>query len=326
MNTAPSNVGTVGSLGIHVEVISIQALGVGAVAWLSVTPNAPNVVGHECRSLRVEETGKVPILRVLHQGGAPVLLPADLVFSGGLQTRMIARSVVIAPGSTTEVPVRCVEAGRWSSADDSTAQTFSASETVSVRMRRALSRSKGKSFISTGSYSVEQREVWERVEGELTGSGVSSFTSSYDHYLSDVKARQQEAVRAAEVRPPAIANGAIVLMASGAWLEAFPSHEVLAASANGLLADLFGKEERLFESDPRALAESAVSSVLRMEARPIERVPGTLGEPYALRAHRAYGSCLLLAGAIAHLAVGLGEEGPARPEKPTVPTRIPFSW
>jgi hypothetical protein len=325
MNSASSSVITFGTLGIHVEVLSVQAVGFGAVAWLSATPDAHDVVGHDRRSLRVEETGKVPILRVLNEGGAPLLLPADLVFSGGLQTRMLARTVVIAPGSRVEVPVRCVEAGRWSP-DDSAPGTFSASDTVSVRMRRALSRSKGKSFASTGSYSVAQREVWDRVDRELAGSGVRSDTSSYGNYLSAVKARQQEAVRAAAVEPPTAANGAVVLMSSGAWLEAFPSNDVLVASAEGLLADLFAADARPFESDPRTVAERAVSFVLSMDCRPIDSVPATLGDPYALDGFDAHGSCVLLAGALAHLAVGFGSGRVAPAENPVKPTSKPFSW
>jgi hypothetical protein len=326
MNTALSSIITFGTFGIHIEVLSVQALGSGAVAWLSVTPSAPDIVGYYRRSLRVEETGKVPILRVFHEGGPPVLLPADLVFSGGLQTRMIARTVVIAPGSRVEVPVRCVESGRWSSSDDSAARTFSAADTVSVRMRRALSRSKGKSFARTGNYSVEQQEVWDRVDGELTGSGLRSGTSSYDTYLSAVKARQQEAVRAAAVEPPTAANGAVILMASGAWLEAFPSNDVLVASSDGLLADLFAADERPFESDPRTGVERALSLVWRTECRPIGRVAGTLGDPYALDRSGVHGSCVLLAGALAHLAVGFRSERALTTESPVRPAPKRFSW
>jgi hypothetical protein len=306
MNVAQKLEPSVSDLGIHVDVFSTDDVGAGAVAWIAVTPRARGVVGHDAQALQIEETGSVPVLRVFHQGDIPVLLPADLVLSGGLQTRVIDRTVVIAPRSVADIPVRCVEAGRWSHRSGEKRRSFTTTEAVSVPMRRNLSRSKGETLTRTGVYGVDQGTVWQYVERELTTSGVRSETSSYDSYLSEVKTRQREAVRAAKIRPAPGANGAVVMAASGAWLEAFPTEDALAASADGLLADLFASTERRLTSVPSRIASRLVPLLLRMGTHRIPSVPGTLGEAYAIQGFSTCGSCVLMAGAVVHLAIGFG--------------------
>jgi hypothetical protein len=60
------------------------------------------------------EVQHVPTLRVTARGPSPVLLPGGDLLKGGLQNRIAARSVLLRPGVTTDIEVRCVEQQRWS--------------------------------------------------------------------------------------------------------------------------------------------------------------------------------------------------------------------
>jgi ARG/rhodanese/phosphatase superfamily protein len=69
------------------------------------------------KQLVIEEagtSGSVNALEVLNRSDHPVVLVGGELLLGGKQDRIVARSVVLRPRSRTEVPVFCVEHGRWS--------------------------------------------------------------------------------------------------------------------------------------------------------------------------------------------------------------------
>jgi hypothetical protein len=69
------------------------------------------------KQLAIRESGaggSVNELEVENRGEKPVLLVAGELLLGGKQDRIVARSLVLAPRSRSQVPVYCVERGRWS--------------------------------------------------------------------------------------------------------------------------------------------------------------------------------------------------------------------
>jgi hypothetical protein len=66
-------------------------------------------------SVRVRETpdGSVDALLLVNRADEPVLAMAGDVVHGGMQDRVLQRSLLVAAGETVRVPVRCVERGRW---------------------------------------------------------------------------------------------------------------------------------------------------------------------------------------------------------------------
>jgi len=69
------------------------------------------------KDLAIEEIGaggSVGALQVENRGDEPVMLLAGELLLGGKQDRIIGRSMVLAPRTSTTVPVFCVEHGRWS--------------------------------------------------------------------------------------------------------------------------------------------------------------------------------------------------------------------
>jgi hypothetical protein len=292
-------------LGVAWTILSLESVGSGVVAWLAVTPCAKGVHGHGAEHpLRIEETGDVPILRVLHDGGVPILLPSDVVLAGGKQTRVVERSVILAPRSTTDVPVRCVERGRWSSRPGPSSGQFEAKDMVGLEMRRDLNKMKSENHARTGVYQADQQGVWDRVDRELTASRVMSTTASYEACLDSPERKKRARTSKRRARPAPGANGVLVIDASSAvWLEVYPSESALVAAASMLLSDLFDAGLAPVQTD-RAAVESILEQMARSPTRRVPPVPGTLGDARVLVGAASTGSCLFMDGALAHLAVG----------------------
>src|SRR5262245_66023762 len=66
--------------------------------------------------LRIEElsaAGSVSSIRVRNQAKYRVLLPDGTMLIGCKQNRVVNVSIMLAPDSETQIPVSCVERGRW---------------------------------------------------------------------------------------------------------------------------------------------------------------------------------------------------------------------
>jgi hypothetical protein len=71
------------------------------------------------RISEVSEGGTVPRLLATNGTSSPVFLLDGEELTGAKQNRVLNVSIMLAPESTTEIPVSCVEAGRWRSESDS---------------------------------------------------------------------------------------------------------------------------------------------------------------------------------------------------------------
>jgi hypothetical protein len=68
----------------------------------------------ELRITEVSESGSVPDLRLTNSGNRPVLLLDGEELVGAKQNRVLNLTILAPAGKTIEIPVSCVEAGRWS--------------------------------------------------------------------------------------------------------------------------------------------------------------------------------------------------------------------
>lgn len=112
----------------------------------------------EARRFKLSEVGRVDCLQGRNSGRRSVLLLDGEALTGGLQNRMLRTHALIGAGQQVELPVCCVERGRWGEA-----QGFSASGYLappSVRTGRS------------------QVEVWREVEGKLTRTRSKTTTRS----------------------------------------------------------------------------------------------------------------------------------------------------
>jgi hypothetical protein len=127
----------------------------------------------------------VPTLVVRNDTATPVLLVEGETVVGGLQNRVLNVSVLVPAGSTIEVPVSCVEQGRWG---ERTA--FGRGRTHATRrVRRDKTRSVVESVERGNGKNSDQGAVWTSVHQELNRLGVNDPTSalarSEDVFLRD---------------------------------------------------------------------------------------------------------------------------------------------
>jgi ARG and Rhodanese-Phosphatase-superfamily-associated Protein domain len=140
------------------------------------------------RITEVSEGGTVPQLRALNETEAAVFLLDGEQLIGAKQNRVLNLSLMLAPKSETEIPVACVEAGRWrtDSADFRVAEEAffahgraeqMAQVSDSLRRRRAVG--------------ADQRAVWDTIAAKSARMDVSSPTRAmrriYESRQDDVR-------------------------------------------------------------------------------------------------------------------------------------------
>jgi hypothetical protein len=305
---------TLASLGLEWNVLSTHELPGGSLVWLRVSPNAHDLAGASAaRELVIAETGVVARLRVRNPFDRDVLLPSDLVVDGGKQTRVVERSVIIPAASEVDVPVRCVESGRWEARDARTAQTFEVTASASTSTREHLARLKQTAYRTRQEYDLDQNEVWTHVASELRREDLTSATSSYGAVLAKRQDRLTQ-TRQLAIHAPADANGVAVVPRAGAsWIEAFPSNGHVDAAVTALIADLLvgpsadaPRQPSLSSmSKSASRTSSALGALWLADLIPVAAPLGTAGDAFAVDAEGVAGFLLMRADRLAHVAVSV---------------------
>ncbi len=134
----------------------------------------------------VSEAGSVPDLLVENKGDARVLFLEGEELVGAKQNRILNTSVLIAARSKTEIPVSCVEQGRWGYRS----RRFGSGGTHSPsRLRYAVKESVARSLKAEGGYRADQGKVWKEVARQQQALGASSASMA----MSDTfEAREQQ--------------------------------------------------------------------------------------------------------------------------------------
>lgn len=148
----------------------------------------------QIRITEVSASGSVPTLSVQTLGDAAVLLIDGEELIGAKQNRIVNLTILAAAKTVVEIPVSCVERGRWSSASS---EFVDSAQTMYPRGRAKKMMSVSASMRRSGTYGGNQGEVWEDVDMRMVEMSASSPTSamgdifdrhraSVDEYLKDV--------------------------------------------------------------------------------------------------------------------------------------------
>ena len=308
---------TLSDLGLSWSPLAAEEAPSGMALWIEVTPAATEIRSAVVAGqVTFHETGVVAHLRARNHGDRPVVLPADVVLDGGRQARIVDRSILLAPSSETDVPVRCVEHGRWSSRRDRRSSVRDAADgdfescgTVDAVTRSTFARSRSDSLRTRGQYRLDQQTVWTHVGQQLSRSEVRSSTESYVDFLGATRPRAARAARAMSARMPARANGLVVVNASGAaWAEVLPASEDLRTAAAALLADICEPHRAAPRSGPPPSPGEMLARMWSEQLVEVAVPGGTLGTSFVFREGPTLGSVLLVDGRLAHLAVGSAAE------------------
>jgi hypothetical protein len=94
------------------------------------------------------------------------------IVKGGKQDRVIEKDTLIAPGKILQIPVYCVEHGRWSPENSNTGYTATANfssyhSNINNDVRKSIVREKS------------QSKVWEKVAQINTANGTATSTGTY---------------------------------------------------------------------------------------------------------------------------------------------------
>jgi hypothetical protein len=136
----------------------------------------------------VSDEGEVPFLRVKHRGFDPLLLVDGEQVLGGKQNRIFNASMLILPGVVAEVPVSCVESGRW---ERSRADFVAGGSTLHSSARARKLASVAQEVASTGMYDADQGRVWDDVAEFLQETDAHNATSAYEEGMAK-RSKEQE--------------------------------------------------------------------------------------------------------------------------------------
>ena len=125
----------------------------------------------------------VPTLQVDNRGPVPVLIVDGEEVAGGLQNRVVNSSLLVPPGTAFELPVTCVEHGRWH--QEAPDRTFVPGETVYPKLRAQKLQQVSAAYAAFGEPVADQGAVWDAIATRHIEDGTRSATGAMrDAYRS----------------------------------------------------------------------------------------------------------------------------------------------
>lgn len=166
---------------MEVKINSVQKAGVLSAVQFS-TSNADQLeykTGNGAIKLgiaqvnEVNESGNVNKLRVTNNSQHYLFFMDGDILSGAKQNRVLNTSLFIAPFSETEIPVSCVEKGRWNYKSKNFSSTnFTAPHNIRFNKNRQTTQS----LRNRMNYSADQHSIWKEVDKYEKYYGYHSHT------------------------------------------------------------------------------------------------------------------------------------------------------
>jgi len=131
--------------------------------------------------------GTVPTLRVVNKGDRPVLLVDGEHLVGVKQNRVLNTTMLVPEKTALDIPVSCVERGRWSAPRDAAKPV---SPYLFAGARVAQAEAVTASVRNSGVYASDQNMIWVRVDDTLSSlsavSPTSAMHAAYEQRAGDV--------------------------------------------------------------------------------------------------------------------------------------------
>ena len=215
----------------------ITRLGVSIFPIYLLNNDLPEIATGRDSGLVIEElpASTVSRLGARNPTDRPVLVPEGVQLVGGLQDRVLNTSVLFPPQAGLELPVTCLERGRWGEH-----RRFDRAKTHAPRrIRRAKNASVSESARRDGSRRSDQATVWNSIDQELNRYGVESRTRAMrdaDQFLR--RDRRRANTVEALVRLGPLPGQCGVVVAHGrrvVAVEVFGNHDLLVPHWKGLI-------------------------------------------------------------------------------------------
>jgi hypothetical protein len=241
--------------------------------------------------------GVVPVLRVTNHGAAPVLIPEGETVVGGRQNRVFNVSVLVPGDVTIDVPVSCVERGRWNDGHRFDRAGFKATR----RVRREMIDGVQDNLRRSGRKQADQGRVWSSIDRELASFDAVNDTSA----LHAVRERPRDGAVMRSIdelltRGPLPQQCGVVVGRGSRILgaEVFATPELLRDNWRSIVTSV------MLEADGRSgrpSATRALSFLHHVAAAPSRREPGVgAGHELHVRTRSVVGQALLFDEVVVH--------------------------
>src|ERR1051325_3048842 len=146
----------------------------------------------------VSEGGSVPNLFVNNKAERDVIIVDGQLLVGAKQNRVVNTTIVVTAHTSVEIPVTCVEQGRWRYSS----RNFSGGGSHEYSSLRSLKhRSVTQSLRETGEYRSDQGSVWGDIRAKMSRMASASPTMSMSDVYESSVSREDEGRLAEEVKP-----------------------------------------------------------------------------------------------------------------------------
>jgi hypothetical protein len=250
----------------------------------------------------VSKSGSVPNLRVTNHGERPVLILDGEELQGAKQNRVLNVTVMVPGQKTIEVPVSCVEAGRWRYVS----RKFADADWVMDSEGRAMQMRHVSDSMKRGNRSGDQSAVWKHISAKSARLGARSATSAMGAIYNKHRKRLDKSVR--KLKPVAGQVGAVFVTAGRvSGVELFDSPATFSAVLPKLV-----RSHAVDALDPRSRRETAqgadIAALLqRVESLEAEEYPAVgLGREIRLQGKAMAGAALVVEDRLVHLAALVG--------------------
>ncbi len=253
----------------------------------------------------MDESAEVSTLVALNPTPTPILIVEGEHFLGGRQNRSVNTTVLVPAMTMLEIPVTCLEAGRWGEARSyERAKTF-----TPPRVRSVNQRAVHESVLESGSHAGNQSGVWSTVEDILSELGTPSSTASVadaDHvYLRD-KRRMDATEELASLGPLPGQCGVVVTHGRQVKaVELFGSRDLLVPHWSALVRSHLLTAAT--QASYRPSASAALSVLRRLGLRRARMSPGIgLGHELRVKGKTTTGHALALEDSLVHCGAFTG--------------------
>ncbi|QDU93346.1 ARPP-1 family domain-containing protein [Lignipirellula cremea] len=249
----------------------------------------------------VSEAGSVPNLKVENRTDRLVLFLEGEELVGARQNRVLNTSLLVAAGGQAQIPVSCVEQGRWRF----TSRQFASGSHSSSKLRMALKASVASSLRQEAGHRSDQSAVWAEVSRQQSALDTNSATAA----MSDTMIAHAEGVERYRDQLPFVKNSSGLAVAIGAQLVAVDLFDKPATCEKIWKRLLSGYILEAFEAKTAGLTDIAAVESLLAELNALPWTPAAAAcegkELRTAQGDRLHGSALLYDDTLIHASVML---------------------
>ena len=241
----------------------------------------------------------VPALRLTNTGDLPVLILGGEEVVGGRQHRVVNTSLLAPARSVFDLPVSCVEQGRWSQ----TTVTFGVGETAYPLLRGKMLEQVSSGYAQLRSPATDQAAIWAEVAARQQSVGARSATGA----MRDAYAAREDDLARAEERLHYPDDGPVGVLAliggHAACADIFDQPETLRGCWPRLVRS-YALEALGAATTARPSLDSALRLLQRARAAPrhVYASPA-LGHDVRLAGNGMQGAALVCAGVVVHTSL-----------------------